>query len=73
MEAAAYSSVHVHHNIARHPSFLTDPVLAIKDGIKTTDERVCAKVNGQLRSICRCVLRPVHNVTFALRCDWKSM
>ena len=44
VEAATYSSIHVHHNIARHPSFLSNPMEAIKDGIRKTDESVCAKV-----------------------------
>ncbi|XP_064459775.1 uncharacterized protein LOC135370036 [Ornithodoros turicata] len=36
-EAAAYATAHLHHNIAQHPEFLTDPVLAIREGFAVTE------------------------------------
>lgn len=47
MEAASYAACHVHHNIIRHPAFLSDPEMAIKEGIRTTDERFCSRVRNE--------------------------
>ena len=48
VEAASYASIHLLTNIVRHQSFLDDPVTAIKEGVKLTDEQFCKKV-GKLR------------------------
>ena len=51
-EAAAYSAVHLYHNIARHPSLLTDPELAIKEAVRMTDERCCEKASNGYTAVC---------------------
>ena len=54
IEAATYSAVHLHHNIVRHSQFASDPVLAIKEAVRLTDERYCQKVHIVQRQVmCR--------------------
>ena len=52
VEAAIYSAVHLHHNMARHPSLLTDPVLAIKEAVRMTDKGCCEKASIGLFRAC---------------------
>lgn len=43
--AAVYASIHLLTNIVRSPSFENDLPIAIKEGIRVTDENFCKKVN----------------------------
>ena len=46
VEAAYYAAIHVLPNIVRHPEFASDLSKAIKEGIKTTDDRFCRTVSS---------------------------
>ncbi|XP_055932269.1 mucin-17-like isoform X1 [Argiope bruennichi] len=59
VDAASYAAAHLHVNIAKHPSFLTDTVTAITEAYKITDEnflKKCSEWNLKSGSTAICAL-----------------
>lgn len=61
VEAAAYATAHLHYNIARHPDFLNDPAVAIREGFATTERNFLQRSSKEgMKSGCTavcCLLR----------------
>ena len=47
-DAATYAATHLHHNIFSQPSFATDPVRAIREAYRMTDERFLEKCKREV-------------------------